>query len=96
MPTFIILINLTDQGTQNVKESPQRFEAFKEMAEKKGLKVKDVYYTMGQYDMVVIMEGPEEAAMSSLLKVASLGNVQLQTMRGFSVDEMRGIISTMS
>ena len=95
MPTFATLVNLTDQGIKNVKESPQRFEAFQAMAEKMDIQVKSVYYTQGQYDMVVILEGSDEAAMVSLLKLVSLGNARFQTMRAFSVDEMKGFISKM-
>ena len=96
MPTCISLVNLTDQGAKNIKESPQRFEAFQAMAGKLGIEVKSVYYTQGQYDMVVIMEGSDEAGMMSLLKLVSLGNARFETMRAFSVDEMKGFISKMS
>jgi uncharacterized protein with GYD domain len=96
MPTFVSLVNLTDQGAKNIKESPQRFEAFQAMAEKLDIKVKSVYYTQGQYDMVVILEGSDEAGMLSLLNLVSLGNARFQTMRGFSVDEMKGFISKIS
>ena len=96
MPTFVSLVNLTDQGAKNVKESPQRFEAFQAMAENMGIKVKSVYYTQGQYDMVVTLEGSDEAGMVSLLKLVSLGNARFHTMRAFSVDEMKGFISKMS
>ena len=96
MPTFATLVNLTDQGIKNVKESPQRFEAFQAMAETLGIQIKSVYYTQGQYDMVVILEGSDEAAMVSLLKLVSLGNARFQTMRAFSVDEMKGFISKIS
>ena len=96
MPTFVTLVNLTDQGAQNIKESPQRSEAFLEMAEKLGIKVKSVYYTQGQYDMVVIIEGSDEACMVSFLKLVSLGNIRSQIMRAFSVDEMKRFISKMS
>ncbi len=95
MPKFVILVNLTDQGMRNIKESPQRFEAFRAMAEKLSIKVESVYYTQGQYDMVVITEGSDEAGMISLLKLVSLGNARFQTMRAFSVDEMKGLISKM-
>ncbi len=71
----------------------QRFEAFQAMAEKMGIKVECVYYTQGQYDMVVILEGSDEAAMVSFLKLVSLGNARFQTMRAFSVDEMKGFMS---
>ena len=95
MATFIGLISLTDQGIRNVKDSPRRFEAFQGMAERLGVTVKDVYYTLGQYDMLVIMEGPEDAVTAALLTVSSLGNVRSQTLRGFSLDEMKGLISAM-
>lgn len=77
------LINFTDQGIRNVKESPGRFEAFNAMAEKSGVTVKSVYYTVGTYDLVLVTEGTDEAAMTALLKVGSLGNVRTQTLRGF-------------
>ncbi len=83
MATYISLLNFTDQGIRNIKESPDRYTAFKSMAEKMGVSVKGIYYTVGQYDMVVVM-----------LKSGSLGNVRSQSLRGFSVDEMKKIIST--
>jgi len=95
MPTFISLVNFTDQGIKNIKESPDRLQAFRSMAEKMGLKVKDVYYTVGSHDLVVISEGTGEALTAALLKVGSLGNVRSQTMRGFSPEEFKKIIATM-
>ena len=95
MATFISLVNFTDQGIRNVKESPGRYEAFKALAEKLGGTVKGVYYTMGKYDMVIIMEGSDEAAMTAMLKVGSLGNVRTESLRGFSLEEMKKIIGKM-
>ena len=95
MAAFVTLMNFTDQGIRNVKESPARFEAFKAMAEKLGVTVKSVYYTVGTYDLVLVTEGSDEAAMTALLKAGSLGNVRTQTLRGFSVDEMKKIIGAM-
>ena len=95
MATFIGLINLTEQGIRNVKDSPRRFEAFQAMAEKLGVKVKNVYYTLGQYDMLVVIEGSEEAVTAALLTVSSLGNVRTQTLRGFTLEETKGIVSAM-
>ena len=95
MATFISLVNFTDQGIRNIKESPDRATAFKAMAEKAGVTVKALYYTVGNHDLVVITEGSDEAATALLLKVGSLGNSRSQTLRGFSVDEMRKIIATM-
>ena len=94
MATYISLLNFTDQGIRNIKESPDRYTAFKSMAEKMGVSVKGIYYTVGQYDMVVVTEGTDEAVTAALLKSGSLGNVRSQSLRGFSVDEMKKIIST--
>ena len=95
MATFVTLINFTDQGIRNIKDSPARFESFKALVEAHGGKVKSVYYTQGNYDMIIIVEGDEDAAMTANLTVASLGNVRTQTLRGFSVEEMRSFISNM-
>jgi uncharacterized protein with GYD domain len=93
MPTFVTLMNFTDQGIKTVKDSPDRLQAFKAAAEKAGLKVKDVYYTVGAYDIVTITEGTAEALTAALLKVGSLGNIRTQTMRGFSPDEFKKILA---
>lgn len=95
MATFIVLMNFTDQGIRDVKESPRRSDAFRVMAEKLGVIVKDAYYTVGRYDLVVILEGSDEAVTAALLKAGSLGNVKTETLRGFSLEEMRKIVSQM-
>jgi uncharacterized protein with GYD domain len=95
MGMHITLVNFTDQGIRNVKESPDRFEAFKVLAEQMGLSVVGVYYTVGHYDMVVIIEGDDETATSALLKVGSLGNVRTETMRAYSVDNMRKLVGSL-
>jgi uncharacterized protein with GYD domain len=93
MATYISLLNFTDQGIRNIKDSPDRYTAFKTMAEKIGVSVKGIYYTVGQYDMVVVVEGTDEAVTTALLKVGSLGNVRSQSLRAFSAEEMKKIIN---
>ena len=95
MGMHITLVNFTDQGVRGVKDSPDRFEAFKGLAEQMGLSVVGVYYTVGRYDMVVIIEGDDDAATSALLKVGSLGNVRTETMRAYSVDGMRKLVENL-
>ena len=95
MSTFVSLLNFTDQGIKDVRESPRRYEAFRVAAEKLGVTVKGVYYTVGHYDVVLILEGPDEAVTAALLKTGSLGNVRSETLRGFSVDEMKKIVGMM-
>lgn len=87
MAMFISLCNFTDQGIRNVKESPKRAEAFKAMATKMGATVKEICWTVGPYDLVAVLEGPEEAVMAALLKVSTLGNVRSQTLRAFNASE---------
>lgn len=93
MATYVSLVSFTDQGIRTIKESPGRFEAFKTTAEKLGVTVKSVYYTVGSYDLVLVTEGTEEAVTAALLKGGSLGNVRTQTLRAFSVDEIRKILA---
>jgi len=94
MATFIVLASFTEQGIRTVKESPDRALAFKAMAEKMGVSVKAIYYTVGHYDVVTVAEGTDEAVTALLLKAGSLGNVRTETLRAFSVDEMKKIIGS--
>jgi len=96
MATFIVLGNFTDQGIRNVKETTKRAEAFKAAAKKAGANVKELYWTMGQYDLVTVVEAPDdETATSLLLSAGMLGNIRSQTLRGFSSEEMGKIIGKM-
>jgi uncharacterized protein with GYD domain len=96
MPTYISLANFTEQGVRNAKDSPKRAEAFKEMAKKHGYTVKDIYWTQGQYDIVTVIEAPDEMSANALsLSIAALGNVRTQTLRAFSASDMNTIISKM-
>lgn len=92
MGTFISLVNFTDQGIRNIKDSPDRYGAWKAMAEKLGVTVKGFYYTVGRHDMVTILEGTDEAVTAALLKAGSLGSVRSETLRAFSIDEVKTII----
>ena len=94
MATYIVLGQFTDQGIRNVRESTKRAEAFKELAKRAGATVKDVYWTLGGYDIVTIVEAPDDAAVTALLlSVGALGNVRTQSLRAFSADEMGRILS---
>ena len=93
MATFITLANFTDQGIRHVKESPHRAEAFTALAAKVGLTVKGLYWTAGAYDVVVISEGSDEAAMTALLASGQLGNVRTQTLRAFTAPEIQKFIT---
>ena len=94
MPTYISLVNWTDQGIRNLKEAPQRLDAFKKTVETAGGKVSGYYLTMGKYDSVVILELPsDEVAAALVLKGGSQGNVRTETMKAFSENEFGNIIA---
>ena len=95
MAMFVSLVSFTDQGIRNVKDSPARFDAFRAAAGKLGVTVKSVYWTVGSCDLVVTVDGPEDAVTTLLLKIGSLGNVRSQTLRAYGEDEFRRILAAM-
>ncbi len=96
MATYVILGNFTEQGIRNVKDSPERAQAFKEMAQKLGVTIKDIYYTVGRYDLLAIAEGTDEAVTTALLSVGALGNVRTQTLRAFSAAEFAKMVGNLN
>jgi len=96
MVTYVVLGNFTDQGARNVKDSPKRAEAFKAMAKTFGVTVKEIVWTQGRYDVVTVLEAPDEAAAMSLsLSLSALGNVRTETLRAFSAADMTKIVGKM-
>ena len=92
VPTYVSLMNFTDQGISNVKESPQRADSAAELAQKHGGSVQ-LYWTVGPYDLVAILEAPDdESATAFLLEAASLGNVRSTTLRAYDREEMSSIL----
>jgi len=93
MPTYIVLASFTEQGIKNVKDSPKRADAFKDGAKKAGATVKELFWTLGQYDIVAVVEAPDDATITALgLSTGRQGNVRTQTLRAFSAGEMQGIL----
>ena len=97
MATYILLGNFTDQGARAVRDTTKRAEAVRELGRKVGVTVKDVYWTLGQFDVALTAEAPDDAAMTAFgLSVGALGNVRTQTLRAFTPDEMGRIIGRMA
>jgi uncharacterized protein with GYD domain len=97
MPTYISLINWTDQGVQNFKETVNRADSARQMAEGMGGTIKEFYWTVGPYDMVGIAEFPDdETGTAFLLALGSLGNVRTTTLRAYNAEEMTGILGKVS
>lgn len=97
MPTYVSLLNWTDAGVRTFKESPERAKAAAALAEKMGGRLKDVYWTLGQYDVVTVIEAPDdETVMAVLLAIGSQGNIRTTTLRGLDADEFQSVIDKTS
>jgi uncharacterized protein with GYD domain len=93
MPTYVALLNWTDQGVQNFRDSVDRYEAAAKRFEELGVTFKDIYWTLGIHDMVAVLDAPDgETLAAALLAVGSQGNVRTTSLRALSADEMRGVI----
>ena len=93
MATYVCLIQFTDQGIRNIKDTVKRGDAAMAEAEKMGMKIADAFWTMGAY-AVVVLEAPNDETMSPfILKIGSLGNVKGQTLRAFRRNEMEDLLA---
>ena len=93
MATFIATIKFSEKGIQGIKESPKRAAAFKAAAKKMGVKVTDIYWTLGYFDGVIIFDAPDdETATAAMLHLSSLGNVHTTTARAFGSTEMEKVV----
>jgi uncharacterized protein with GYD domain len=97
MPTYVSLINFTDQGIRTVRETLDRAERAAEIAQKHGASLEQLYWTVGPYDLVGILEAPDEESVSAFvsafaLEAGSGGAVRTITLRAYDEEEMSGII----
>lgn len=94
MAMYVVLANFTDQGVRDVKDTVKRADAFKELAKSSGATVRDIYWTLGQYDIVATVDAPDDAVVTAIgLTLAKAGNVRTQTLRAFSSADMGAILS---
>ena len=93
MATYVTLINFTEQGVKSVKDTANRASHYKELATKLGCKIKDIWWTHGQYDVVSIIEAPDDAAATALaMSVGKLGYIRTQTLRAYAAAELAPIM----
>jgi uncharacterized protein with GYD domain len=94
MPTYITLMNWTDQGVRSFKDSVERAAAAEVALSPAGIKFKDLYWTIGAYDVIATLEAPDEETLAgALLALAAQGNLRTTTLRAFTADEMKGVIA---
>lgn len=95
MPTYVALIQWTDEGVRNAKETANRAQQAGQLIERLGGKM-TVYWTQGRYDIVALLEAPDdETATTAMLATSSQGNVRTETMRAFTAEEMQRILQKM-
>lgn len=93
MPRYVSLINWTQQGIADFKQTVERSEAVRQLVDQLGARLVDIYWTVGEYDIVAVVEAPDdETGTAALLTIGAQGNVRTKTMRAFTADEMRGVI----
>lgn len=96
MPTYISLINYTEQGIRDIKDAPKRVTAAKKLLASMGGKMKGYYLTLGSYDIVTVAEAPDdETAAKFVLTIAAAGNVRTTTLKAFPEADFREIIKSL-
>jgi uncharacterized protein with GYD domain len=97
MVSYVVLANFTDQGIRTIKNSPQRAGQVAEMAKTFGCEMKEIYWTLGEYDIVTVINAADEQSFTAFgFALGSLGNVRTQTLRAFTKDEISSIIGRLS
>ncbi len=93
MPTYVTLMNWTDQGVRNVRDTVDRRGQADELAQKHGATIEEVYWTVGPYDIVTIVQAPDDESVTAmLLELGSAGNLRTTTLRAYDSDQMSGIL----
>ena len=94
MPTYLALMRWTKDGLEKIKESPSRLDAGRKAVEAAGGKITSFYMLMGEYDMAIVVEAPDDATLARIsLSLAAKGGVRTETLRAFTEDEYRKIIA---
>lgn len=97
MASYILLIQFTDQGIRRIQDSPRRAAAAAALGAKIGVKIREVFWTLGVHDGAVICDAPNDETMTAFaLALASLGNVKTQTLRAFRAKEFQAILNKMN
>jgi len=96
MATYLMLGSFTEQGIKNIKDTTERAASFQALAKKSGVEVRDIYWTMGPYDVMVMLEASDEETVNALmLKAGTLGNIRTTMLRAYSAAEMKKVLAKM-
>jgi len=93
MPLYVALVNFTDQGIKNYRDTVRRAEDYRGLVEQHGGQVRQLLWTLGQYDLVVVTELPDdETATAVVLQTVAAGNVRTTTLKAFDAEQMSAIL----
>ena len=96
MAKYVLLSRFTQQGLETIKDGPARLDAARETLRRLGAELKDFYLTIGGYDLVVILEAPDDETVArASLAIGSQGNVRIETLRAFTEDEYREMVGAL-
>ena len=96
MATYILLLRFTQKGIENIKESPARHDATVKAFKAMGAELKEMYLVMGQYDVVIVAEAPDDETITKVaLSIGSRGAIRTETLRAYKEDEYRKIITAL-
>jgi uncharacterized protein with GYD domain len=94
--TYFLLVHFTDQGIRDIKDTIGRAEAFEQMAKKSGVTLRELFWTMGRYDVIAVFDAPDDVSAAALaLSASSLGSVRSEILRAFSFEDMKQILGKM-
>jgi len=97
MALYIALNNFTDQGVRNIKDTTNRSDAVRDMAKKHGVTVKEVFWTLGSYDTVIVFDAPDDASAAAVVaSIGAAGNLRTTTLRAFSQAEIKEVIAKLA
>src|ERR687885_1238559 len=97
MATYLVLFNWTDQGIRNVRDSVDRYDRATELGEKHGVRIEQIYWTVGPYDIAVVAEAPDDESVSAfLLELSSACNLRTTTLRAYNREEMSSILERLA
>jgi uncharacterized protein with GYD domain len=97
MASYVVLLDWTEQGVASFQDSVDRYESAQGQFQQMGVTFQDVYWTLGDHDIVAVIDAPDdETVAAALLRLGSQGNVRSKTMRAFTQDEMRAVIGKAS
>jgi len=97
MALYIALNNFTDQGVRNIKDTAKRSDAVRDMAKKLGVTVKEVFWTLGSYDTVIVFDAPDDASAAAVVaSIGAAGNLRTMTLRAFSQAEITEVVAKLA